>query len=43
MLWRKDVDKKAKYGGMNWPSVIRVCSVWVVLMGSYWLIQRTIG
>lgn len=43
MLWRKDVDKKAKYGGMGWPSVIRVCSVWVVLMGSYWLIQRTIG
>jgi hydrogenase/urease accessory protein HupE len=43
MLWRRDVDKRAQYGGMSWPTVIRVCSMWVVLMGGYWLIQRTVG
>lgn len=43
MLWRKDVDKRARYGGMSWPTVIKACSVWVVFMGGYWLIQRTVG
>jgi len=43
MLWRRDVDKRAQYGGISWPTVIRVCSMWVVLMGGYWLIQRTVG
>jgi len=43
MLWRRDVDKRAKYGGMNWPTMIRLASAWVVFAGGYWLIQRTVG
>lgn len=43
MLWRKDVDKRAKYGGLNWPTMIRLASAWVVFAGGYWLIQRTVG
>lgn len=43
MLWRRDVDKRAKYGGMSWPTVIRLASAWVVFAGGYWLIQRTVG
>ena len=43
MLWRKDVEKRAKYGGLGWPTMIRLASAWVVFAGSYWLIQRTVG
>ena len=43
MLWRRDVEKRAKYGGLNWPTMIRLVSAWVVFAGGYWLIQRTVG
>lgn len=43
MLWRRDVEKHAKYGGLGWPVMIRLASAWVVAAGGYWLIQRTVG
>ncbi len=43
MLWRRDVEKRAKYGGLGWPTMIRLASAWVVGAGGYWLIQRTVG
>ncbi len=43
MLWRRDVERRAKYGGLGWPTMIRLASAWVVFAGGYWLVQRTIG
>ena len=43
MLWRRDVERRAKYGALGWPVMIRLASAWVVAAGGYWLIQRTVG
>jgi hydrogenase/urease accessory protein HupE len=43
MLWKRDVAKRDQYGGMDWPTVVRFASVFVVIMGGYWLIQRLTG
>ncbi len=43
MLWRRGVDKRAKYGGLGWLTMIRLASAWVVFAGGSWLVQRKIG
>jgi hydrogenase/urease accessory protein HupE len=44
LIWFKnDIAKRAVHGGMSWPAVLRMGSAWVVVMGAYWLLQRTMG
>jgi|GEM_PF-769412 hydrogenase/urease accessory protein HupE len=43
MLWKKDVIRRQKYGGMKWDTVVKVASLGVVIAGGYWLTQRLFG
>lgn len=43
MLWKRNTEARQKYGGLPWPSVVRVASTGVVIAGAYWLLQRVVG
>jgi hydrogenase/urease accessory protein HupE len=43
MRWRKNVEKRQKFGGMSWGSMVKVTSLGIVIAGGYWLAQRLFG
>lgn len=43
MLWKRGTERRQKYGGMTWKSVVRTASLGVVIAGGYWLLQRVLG
>lgn len=43
MLWKASVEKRQKYGAMEWATVVKLASVGVIIAGGYWLTQRAFG
>ncbi|MBC8103190.1 MAG: HupE/UreJ family protein [Cytophagales bacterium] len=43
MLWKTSTERRQKYGGLKWESVVKLVSAGVIVMGAYWLVQRAFG
>ncbi len=43
MLFKKDVDRRAKQGSLAWPAVVKIASCGVVLAGGKWLFDRLLS
>ena len=43
MVWKRDSERRARYGGMSWRNINNIASLGVCIAGTYWLIQRAFG
>jgi TctA family transporter len=43
MLWKRDIERHARGGSLTWPTIVRIASCGIILIGGKWLIERLLG